>query len=219
MKKMSRRFYLEHDVEVNGKRIKMLGIHHGQIPIAPIGRKTRRFILDKHHKNPQAAIYAENVSRAYLPGKLTRKAKELDEGSLQDDLSSKKVARLVKWRVFPAITAATLIVSPYLYMRELVGLPIEMKPSEYSEKTLRETWKKYKPFFKRGTSTAEQREIINYLIVYMSAKMADRLAAAPEQNIIAVMGASHIALVRRFLENSRLRQRYLRISERKLSIS
>ncbi len=213
---MARRFFLEYDVEVNGKKVKILGISHGQtfgtkhgkIPITPVGPITAGVIMSRHQQNRGAAIYSEDVSRSLLPFRLIRKARPLLTweqrravmrairialGGTAGEIP-KKTMRTAQWKLF-RIAAST-------YLRELVGLP---KPIDDVDKI---------SFRHLPDLDREKAKATKHIITYLSLQMADTLLTAPAQEIISVMGAGHAPLVKKFLENPKLRERYRKLWEK-----
>lgn len=202
---MARRFYLEHDVEVNGKMIKIIGIAHGGAGF-PVGRTTAAVILKKHRENPHAGIYSEDVDRSHLPQKLIRKAKPLEKKEVKDQTyklaaETPAIASTYKSRLkYQKFRFRKM----WLWLKELVNLPREI-PSSI-------TTLGYRQIGQRSSPTT--RQFYRFSHLYRSLKMADALLEAPENEILAVVGAAHAPLVKKFLENPKLRERYRRLWEK-----
>ncbi len=200
---MARKFYLEHDIEVNGKKIKILGITHGDWRF-PLGRKTAKIILDKKRENSKTTTYHEGpLPDPFLPKQLRYTALSLEpysEIEKNRPLWKKALAQ------YPGYSAKEKLQLLLAWTRELIGVP-EKIPEDIGKLSERNR-------FRRSISGENAPYAAAYIVGYRSLEMADKLLESPHKHILAVMGAAHAPLVKKFLENPKLRERYRRLWEK-----
>ncbi len=188
---MVEKTHLRYTVKLLGdKQVTLLGIGHGRTARDELHPRTARLIRKFHKTIPEAAIYAEHVGKAFLPRELIEKAQPLEtkESSIDASLIIINLNRNPKPSGNPGSLA---------YRRQV---------REITEDFTRDVSESGKRRFRRELS---------YLVVFRSLEMADQLLRSRNKNNLAIMGAAHAPLVRKFLENPKLRERYRRLWEKK----
>ncbi len=202
---MSALTHVEHNVEVKGKKIKIIGVTHGglETPLAPASKRAVAKIVGKH---PRSALYAESTNTNFLPESLVPRAKPLEHmSSAKRELLSTifKVTAVQENRQAHSGTAKRgLVHSGALgarWRQDFIHGATKMDPA------VAESW---------FGGTKIPRTALAFLISGRSLQMAEKLLRAPEKEIIAVVGAVHAPLVKKFLENEKLRKRYKALWQR-----
>ncbi len=211
---MPRKIVLEHDVEASGKRIKLIGVTHGAAGV-PLGLRKAHAIKQRVKENPEAVLYSEKVSTAFLPKKLLIQGQPL-ESEEERKATQKRVDYLIG--PYKKVKRELQISGIINFTRDAIGIP--EKP--FSETDKSKVRRKQRASFQKSKTllnwahNATADAFMNYVIIYRSAKFAEKLANSKHGEIIAVMGAGHVPLVKKFLENETLRRRYLQQAERKI---
>ncbi|MFH1246970.1 MAG: hypothetical protein V1644_01185 [Candidatus Micrarchaeota archaeon] len=202
--------YFHHEIQRNGQKITILGITHGNTDILPIGRITAKIIKEHAAANPEAQIYGEMANSSFLPRHLIKQAKGLEnKRALQKSIIPLFVNKL---RRLPYKIRTQF----KRYFLELIGKPrIKNKDLFNVDKpSLRYNIRPHEPFYwKKELNPAEIDTGEKFIMSYRSAKMAQKLDEAPHEQVLAVVGAGHSALIAKFLENPKLRERYIRYFE------
>ncbi|MDP3741815.1 MAG: hypothetical protein Q8R15_00710 [Candidatus Micrarchaeota archaeon] len=194
--------HLEYDVQVGDKNIKILGINHGQ-PWKELNKKTAEIISERARKQPGSAIYAEGANDCFLPAELVKGATTI--GELGD-----KYAHL-EWRYMMRLLQSH---SPEVY-RDLMKERTEINPKTEDKKRRTELIHAVRESAKKeGIDVDEMHKIVARSNTKRELNMAQIIASSPHKSIIVVMGADHAPLVKKFLENPKLRERYRRLWEK-----
>ncbi|MDP3741812.1 MAG: hypothetical protein Q8R15_00695 [Candidatus Micrarchaeota archaeon] len=185
---MPRRTHLEYDVKIGDRRIKILGIHHGStMDNWPLSKRTRQIITKRAAAQAESKVYSEACNEAFLPQHLIQNAVPLE---------SKEDRRLARW-INKGLWWKMEQIAP--------GAKMSKKTSPIDEKNWRRILEDAKILDEDGQTA------VKYLVIARSAAMATTLRNSPHSNIIAVMGSGHAHLVKKFLENEKLAQRYARL--------
>ena len=184
---MPRKTHLEYDIEVAGKHIKILCIHHGSTKKWPLSKRTEQIISRRAAAQTESKVYSEARSRNFLPRHLIRNAVALENE--EDNKLTNWIHKGLWWKMEQIAPGAKM---------SKKSLPIE-------EKNWRRMLEDAKILDEEGQTA------VKYLVIARSAAMARTLLNSPHSNIIAVMGSGHAHLVKKFLENPKLAQRYARL--------
>lgn len=209
---MAKELYLGRDVETKGKTVKLIGITHGSAGVS-VGPRKSQAIRKCALNNPKAALYSELVKTSFLPKELLLRALPLEN---QDE---RRAAQIRSDYLFgPARRTKRMrqIISVIYYIKDAVGMPDRYLDTGKTKARREERRAFHEPGVRGRLFNSVLDVASNYLVIYRSAKFAEKLANSPHTEIIAVMGADHVPLVKKFLENEKLRKRYLQQAECKI---
>ncbi|MDP3742480.1 MAG: hypothetical protein Q8R15_04140 [Candidatus Micrarchaeota archaeon] len=198
--------HIEYDVRIGKRKIKLVGIEHGRNIHTLVDPETGDAIKRICLANPMAEIHAEANAPAFLPREL---------------LNTQTVHSLEKTPASLGKLANRdeMVDTAFQFHRELSEMDGQnsITQAANSLKYRRELQEVIDELFGHKPEVKQIKKAASYAVVYRSLQMAEKLIASKHQNIIAITGAIHSPLIKKFLENAKLRQRYHRLWNKQLA--